>query len=134
MQVSSKARKVELVMASRAKRPCGYPGCSNLVDKGYCDKHKSKSENRGTASQRGYNYKWSQYSKRFLQRPENTFCKLQLPGCTNIAKCVDHIVAVNGADDPLFWNTSNHQAACIACNTKKGKQTIKGISEPFERG
>ena len=121
-------------MANRAKRPCLMQGCSNLVNSGYCDKHKRKTvENRGTAHQRGYTSKWARYSKAFLARPENAFCKLQLSCCTNIAKCVDHIQAVTGPNDPMFWVTSNHQAACIPCNTLKGRKTIVGKGKPFGR-
>jgi 5-methylcytosine-specific restriction protein A len=121
------------IMSYRAKRPCSYPGCSKLVDKGYCDKHKKQKENRGTAHQRGYNYRWSKYSKAFLSRPENVFCKLQLEGCTNIAQCVDHVIAVDGANDSNFWDVNNHQPACLHCNTLKGRKTIKGKGKAFER-
>ena len=120
-------------IATKAKKPCSFPGCPSLVDKGYCEQHKKQRENRGTAHQRGYTYKWAQYSKRFLSKPENTFCKLQLEGCNNIAQCVDNIIAVNGANDPNFWHEDNDQPACLHCNTIKGKRTIKGESKPFER-
>lgn len=117
-------------------RPCSYPGCNQLVTSGRCEKHTTQTQRqydkqRGTPTERGYNSRWYRYSKLFLSRPENTFCKLQLPGCTNIAKCVDHIQAPNGADDPLFWQTSNHQASCIHCNSVKGHKTMVGNAEPF---
>lgn len=112
-------------MAIKAKRPCCYPGCPELVGSGYCDKHKKQSSDyrRGTAHQRGYNYKWSQYSKRFLKQEGNYICKLRLPGCTYVADCVDHTIPHNG-DMKLFWDTSNHQAACIHCNSVKGNRTV----------
>jgi 5-methylcytosine-specific restriction protein A len=53
-------------------------------------------------------------------------CKLELPGCKVFSQCVDHIQAVTGPSDPLFWVKSNHQAACLRCNTVKGKKTIVG--------
>lgn len=32
---------------------------------------------------------------------------------------VDHIVAVAGPADPLFWKTENHQALCGTCHKRK---------------
>lgn len=124
-------------MAIRAKRQCNYPGCHELVTTGYCDKHAKQYRiqedmKRGTANQRGYTYRWSKYSKWFLSQPENVFCKLQLPGCDNIAQCVDHIKPHSGPNDPLFWDRNNHQAACIHCNSVKGRKEIKGSAKPFE--
>ncbi len=123
-------------MANRSKRPCAYPMCSALVDRGYCDRHRNVSQlhdrRRGSASSRGYTYKWQQYSKWFLQLSENTFCKLQLPGCTNLSECVDHVDPPDGPDDPRFWDTDNHQGACIHCNSVKGHKRIEGKGKPFE--
>ena len=121
-------------MLRRPLRPCTYPGCNNLVTSGRCEKHKTvdnQDRHSETAAERGYNYRWQKYSKWFLKQPENQFCKLQLPGCTNIAECVDHIDPPNGIDDPRFWNTNNHQAACIHCNSVKGHKNLKGKAKPF---
>jgi 5-methylcytosine-specific restriction protein A len=67
----------------------------------------------------------------FIKHPDNIFCKLQLNGCTNLAECTDHIVPPTGPSDPLFWDKSNHQAACIHCNSVKGHTSIKGDVKPF---
>jgi 5-methylcytosine-specific restriction protein A len=32
---------------------------------------------------------------------------------------VDHIRRVSGADDPLFWDASNHQPVCHSCHSRK---------------
>lgn len=127
------------IMANRAKRLCRYPGCSELVNSGYCEKHKKNKqqekkqeqkyydERRGTAHQRGYTSKWYRYSKWFLRQPENQLCVLCLDdGCSGVAECVDHIVPPSGPDDSLFWDPDNHQPACIHCNSVKGKKIIKG--------
>ena len=124
-------------MAMRPLRPCSHPGCPVLVREGKCEKHakreqKEYDKRRGSAHQRGYTYRWSMYSKAFLANPDNVFCKLQLPGCTNLAECVDHIDPPDGPDDPRFWNTKNHQSACIHCNSAKGHTKIIGEAEPFE--
>jgi 5-methylcytosine-specific restriction protein A len=124
-------------MAIHPLRPCNHPGCPALVVNGFCEKHKKQEQRRydrqrGTANLRGYNYDWAKYSKWFISQPENIFCKLQLPGCTNISECTDHIDPPTGPDDPRFWDTSNHQGACLHCNSVKGHKKIKGNGRPFE--
>jgi 5-methylcytosine-specific restriction protein A len=120
-------------MPTRAKKPCAYQGCASLVDGGerYCEKHRKKvqqqvDEHRGSANDRGYTYRWRKYSLWFLRQPENVMCKLQLDGCTKLSECVDHIDPPNGADDPRFWDTDNHQGACIHCNSVKGHRKMEG--------
>lgn len=117
-------------MPYKAKRPCCNPGCAELVDSGYCDKHKRQQQRyedqrRGTAHQRGYNSRWSRYAKFFLRQQGNQICKLRLDGCNYVAECVDHIEPHNG-DMVKFWDSNNHQAACIHCNSVKGNRTIRG--------
>jgi len=119
-------------MPNKPKRPCNHPGCPLLVTSGYCDKHKRQQQQqedsrRGTAHQRGYNSRWARYSKWFLKQPGNQICKLQLDaGCAYVSQCVDHVIPPSGADDPLFWDSSNHQGACIHCNSVKGHRTMRG--------
>lgn len=126
-------------MPSRPKHPCGYPGCPELTNERYCEAHSKQvqqryDKERGTAHERGYTSRWRRYSIWFLSKPENQFCKLQIKGCTNISKCVDHIDPPDGPDDPRFWDPNNHQAACIHCNSVKGRKIIKGEGEPFSGG
>lgn len=124
-------------MPSKAKRFCAHAGCSNLTTGKYCEVHQSDADQaykdrdrrRGTAQERGYTYRWAKYSKQYLSHPDHQICKLHLPGCTLLAECVDHIVPVNGPDDPNFWLESNHQSSCLHCNTIKGKRTIVGTYE-----
>jgi 5-methylcytosine-specific restriction protein A len=125
-------------MAIKPKHPCSHPGCAALVDKGKCPEHskqdaKRYDNQRGSAHQRGYTARWARYSKWFIRQPENVFCKLQLPGCTNLTGCVDHIQPCPPTD-PLFWSPANHQGACIHCNSVKGKRYIVGEGKPFEAG
>ncbi len=124
----------EMVIPRRPRRSCKYPGCPELVDagKGYCSEHgqakrRADDRKRGTANQRGYTYRWGKYSKWFLRQPGNQVCKLRLDKrCRLIAECVDHIVPPNGPNDPLFWDTKNHQASCLICNSIKGKREMLG--------
>ena len=126
-------------MPSKPKHMCNKPGCPNLTNDRFCPEHtkqdqRQQDRRRGSAHERGYNYRWSQYSKWFLKQPENVFCKLQLSGCDNLSECVDHIDPPNGPNDPRFWDVANHQGACIHCNSVKGHRMIRGDSKPFSRG
>lgn len=124
-------------MPSKPMKMCTKPGCPNLTKERYCPEHakedtRAADQRRGSAAQRGYGYRWQQYSKWFLRQPDNVFCKLQLPGCNNLAGCVDHIDPPNGPSDPRFWDKKNHQAACIHCNSVKGRRHKRGEGQPFE--
>ena len=132
-------------MATRSARFCKYPGCNNIIVGAisYCNVHIADAEaaaarqkqakqrrgdmRRGNSRERGYTSTWSKYSKAFLARPENQFCKLHLDsGCAVVAQCVDHIEPPKNAHDPLFWDKTNHQAACIHCNSVKGHRKLVG--------
>lgn len=86
--------------------------------------HRS-AERRPTSSQRGYDYRWQQYASGFLVRhPLCVDCDKQ--GRTKAAACVDHITPVTSADDPLFWEPSNHQGLCIECHSVKTNTVDRG--------
>lgn len=109
-------------MPIAAKRPCKKPGCHKLVTSGYCDDHQGETrqydKGRGTASQRGYTSAWARYSRAY--RRKNPLCVMcQAEGRLRVADHVDHIKAVSGPDDPLFWEPSNHQSICISHHSQK---------------
>lgn len=110
-------------MPSAPRRPCAKPGCNVLSNSTYCEAHTKAKEvavkvervrydkERGTAHSRGYDGRWSKYSKQF--RINNPLCVMCLEkGKLTPAQCVDHIVPVTDKDDPLFWEPSNHQSLC----------------------
>ena len=58
-------------MPRTPKRPCRYPGCPNLCEKGiYCEEHSDYSADRlrGGAAARGYDARWQKARKAFLTR------------------------------------------------------------------
>lgn len=133
----------EVKMAQRSMHFCQWPGCSNITADRFCNEHRAAGEEqreqkqrdqkrrmdcrRGSARQRGYDTRWSKYSKWFLSQPHNQVCALHLDdGCAIIAQCVDHIDPPDGPNDPRFWDTANHQPACIHCNSVKGHRKITG--------
>lgn len=84
-------------------------------------------EPRPTASARGYDSRWSRYRLAFLGRAENALCVRCLArGRTRAATDVDHVTAVSGPGDPLFWTESNHQPLCHSCHSRKTNSEDRG--------
>lgn len=112
-------------MARRPRKACAKPGCPELVDAGvtYCDRHrrqryKREDEQRGSAAERGYDYRWSRYAR--MYKRANPLCRAcALRGLVTPAHVVDHIEPVTGPDDPLFWDQKNHQSLCESCHNVK---------------
>ena len=120
------------------KRFCLKQGCGELVEFGRCEAHKVEAkvydQYRGSAASRGYGYKWSEYSKRY--RRKHPLCVTCLDkGHITPSAHVDHIVAVKGAGDPLFWKEENHRALCASCHSVKTVKEDGGFGNgQTERG
>jgi 5-methylcytosine-specific restriction protein A len=105
------------------KRPCNQPGCPELTNDSYCPEHKREKvkrydQSRGSAAERGYSNRWSNYSR--LYRKKNPLCIICLKDNRIVSsQHVDHIIAVKGPNDPLFWAPTNHQALCQPCHSRK---------------
>jgi len=99
----------------RAKRPCRQPGCPNLVESGYCEKHKKNEwhkydDKRGTSSERGYNARWRK--ARLIYLGKHPLCvECEKEGKAEPGTIIDHIIPHKG-DMKLFWDTSNWQGLC----------------------
>ncbi len=120
-------------MPSAPLKFCGG-GCGQTVTSGKCPKCKARERqaqdgDRRSPHQRGYDWTWRRYRAKWLNaRP---FCGERLSGMSGEhslcaaegravqATVVDHIVPVRDADDPLFWEPSNHQSLCEACHNRK---------------
>lgn len=72
---------------------------------------------RSSSCERGYNYRWQQRSRRFLER--HPLCvRCHAAGRLEPATVVDHITPHRG-DQRLFWDERNWQALCEACHNRK---------------
>jgi len=71
-------------------------------------------QQRGTAAERGYNYRWNKYRIPYLKR--HPLC-VNFEECHNPATVVDHIKPVNQGGD--FWDPENHQPMCKPCHDRK---------------
>ncbi|MBV2138562.1 MAG: HNH endonuclease [Candidatus Thiodiazotropha sp. (ex Ctena orbiculata)] len=71
-------------------------------------------DDRQTAAQRGYGYKWQKARDAFLKK--HPFCfEHAKRGKTVVATVVDHIVPHRN-DMKLFWDKSNWQSLCKPCH------------------
>ncbi|MBQ4266112.1 MAG: HNH endonuclease [Clostridia bacterium] len=107
-------------MPKAPKRPCRYPGCPNLCDKGvYCSKHIQFSADRmrGNADSRGYDGRWRKARKHF-QEKYPLCAKCMKNGKLTPATVVDHIIPHRG-DQKLFWDEGNWQPLCKDCHDHK---------------
>lgn len=113
-------------MPIKAKRPC--PKCGKLITN-QCEcqagrvqtQRKEYDTRRGSAHSRGYTSRWNAYSRKY--RREHPLCVdcLEAGVLTSVEHGghVDHIIAVSGPDDPLFWDDANHASRCAPCHSRK---------------
>lgn len=118
-------------MPTRPPKACAHPGCPALVAKGkYCAEHQPPKrrapDRRASAARRGYGSRWRRYREHYLR--DNPLCVECLKhGRYKPATDVDHINAVVGPYDPLFWEPSNHQALCHECHSAKTAKEDGGL-------
>lgn len=69
------------------------------------------------ARQRGYDWQWQQFAKRWLM--DNPLCVACLKhDVVTAATDCDHIIPFRGNDE-LKWREGNHQSLCKACHAAK---------------
>lgn len=110
-------------MPMSAPRPCGKPGCKELVrGSSRCDAHKLEQRKqydakRLSSTARGYNGKWRKARLGFLAK--HPLCvRHEAAGRVQSATVVDHIIPHKG-DNSLFWDRKNWQPLCKPCHDKK---------------
>lgn len=109
-------------MPRRPLKLCAKAGCGAKTEGRYCKAHehirreysKQYDQERPSPSKRGYGDRWRKYRVWFLKQHPLCAC-----GCGRPATDVDHIQPVDGPDDPLFWDESNHQGLTHACHSSK---------------
>ena len=110
-------------MPPKAKRPCRVPLCSGKTSHslGYCEAHTSlaigwNNPARGTAEQRGYDWKWRKQAKTVLKRDRYLCQCADCKGKHLPATEVDHITPKSrgGSDD-----FDNLQAINTDCHRRK---------------
>lgn len=113
-------------MPHKAPRPCAaHPwnlissstGCPDCLTQPVLERPRMV-ERRPTAAKRGYGYKWQQYRETYFKVRRICAC-----GCGQLATIrnadIDHIIAVSGSNDNLFWKHSNHQPLIHGHHSRK---------------
>lgn len=106
----------------KAKRPCGKPGCPELVsDSRYCTDHTGVAKQadcwRGTAASRGYDSEWRRVRLLALQRDKYLCQHCLKADRITPALDVDHIMSLAVGGDRL--SLDNLQSLCRACHRTK---------------
>ena len=105
-----------IIMPRKPLKPCKHPGCPDLTQDRFCQKHRHQHE-RASAAERGYDHKWKAARKKYLK--EHPLCvKCQQENRLTKATVVDHIHPHRG-NGKLFWDKSNWQSLCKRCHDKK---------------
>ena len=113
-------------MPTRAKKPCKFPMCPNLVKAGtqYCFKHKSmarKIDDRPSAGNRGYDRVWQKFRIWYLRR--HPMCEEE--GCGCIATVIHHIKALSDGGDRFGEN--NLKVLCTFHHNQQTARENKGF-------
>lgn len=103
-------------MATRAVKPCRYPGCPELTRDGWCDKHRPAPRKHKRGQSLAYHSWYAKpiWTKRLRpdQLMREPFCRVCLAkGIRTPATVVDHVVPFRG-DWTLFADPHNHQSLC----------------------
>ncbi|MBQ8945362.1 MAG: HNH endonuclease [Lachnospiraceae bacterium] len=109
-------------MPRKARKPCGYPGCPELIEIGqkYCPVHREKcGEDRPGAAQRGYDGKWRKFRAWYIKTHQPCFCTECLKeGQYVMATDLDHIKTVR--DHPeLRFDPDNINPLCHRHHSEK---------------
>ncbi|WP_041313997.1 HNH endonuclease [Heliomicrobium modesticaldum] len=106
-------------MPRKPKRPCSYPGCAELTDGRYCDKHQKQADSyynkyeRDPATRKRYDRSWKRIRDRYIA--EHPLCEeCQKAGRLTPAEEVHHIIPLSkgGTNED-----GNLMSLCTSCHS-----------------
>ena len=103
-------------MSRKQQTPCRYPGCVNLSEGRFCEKHTKQERRVETAGRRGHIkiYSSARWRKlRMFQLRRHPLCNV----CGGAAGTVDHIIPIEQGGDA--WDMDNLQTICFQCHQEK---------------
>lgn len=107
-------------MPRRPQRPCSYPGCPNLCDGQYCDKHKTEARRKYDKYERPadinkkYGRAWKRIRDRYVK--EHPLCEMCLKdGRLTPVEEVHHIKPLSQGGT---HSNDNLMSLCQSCHTK----------------
>lgn len=115
-------------MPRKPLRPCNYPGCPNLSENCYCEKHrkiiqseanKRYDENKRDSGLRKF-YASAEWKKlRQLKLQQSPMCEIcYSQGKISKANIVDHVRPIKEYPDGKL-DISNLQSVCMSCHSRK---------------
>ncbi|GHU99172.1 HNH endonuclease [Clostridia bacterium] len=110
-------------MPNKPLKPCRSPGCPNLSEEYYCERHRRAKAaeynqfRRDPELQAFYNgSRWRAMAKRQLKR--QPLCgRCLAEGRLSAARIADHIVSIKNGG--ARYDADNLQSLCVACHNKK---------------
>ena len=113
-------------MPYKPRKPCRHPGCPELTNETFCEKHKKESNKiynqykRDELSRTFYKTAiWIETRKKKLRL--NPLCEeCQRNGTMVIGKIVDHIIPIKQGGEP--YDLDNLQTLCWSCHSRKSIQ------------
>ena len=125
-------------MPRRPKRPCGYPGCPELTDGSYCEKHQKEvyshynKYRRNPESKRRYGRAWKRIRDRYIAK--EPFCELcKANGRMVLAEEVHHIKPLSEINEEYEVDPINDLIpVCPNCHAMLHRQQ-NGIPMTVER-
>lgn len=109
-------------MPTKAKQPCGYPGCRNLTTTARCEQH-PKGHVSGTTKERGYSGLHTKWRRMVLNRDKH-----QCQSCGKPGHVADHIIPIRQFErrEDAF-TLDNGQTLCVSCHGKKSRREQLGV-------
>lgn len=107
-------------MPRKPKKPCSYPGCPELTDDRYCEKHRTLENRnynkyqRDPESNKRYGRSWKRVRDRYIRL--HPFCEeCERQGQLTKAEEVHHIIPLSRGGT---HNTDNLLTVCRSCHNK----------------
>lgn len=112
--------KEVMVMPSKPKKPCAYPGCPNLTHDTYCEKHQSLRHKQYDRYSRAHNHdkkygnNWKRIRANYVK--SHPLCEKCLKeGRITTVEEVHHIIPLSRGGTNQFCNL---MSLCQSCHTK----------------
>ena len=105
-------------MPMKPMRPCAHHGCPELVQSGYCEKHKKQTaqrydKQRGTAASRGYDAQWQRFREVYMRgHPLCAMCENE--GYIAKADLIHHKVPLDKGGEK--YADDNLVSVCSKCH------------------
>ena len=107
-------------MPYKPKKPCGYPGCPELTDERYCEKHKTIAGREYNKYQRSpdhnkiYGYRWRKIRNLYISK--HPLCEECLKAGRYIP--ADEVHHIKPTDQGGTHAEDNLMSLCQSCHTK----------------